>query len=138
MCSLTACTKKNKIYTPKSFTVIWNFQLSLLFLSKFLSYIRPTVVEPKTTTHEQFGLKSFGHHIGKIEFLRSLLGHFPSYYIDSNINFCLNSRWARLQYKELKENSTLYRGKLKKMCQIQNMKVTVSHYSFILPWFHLL
>ena len=26
---------------------IWNFQLSSLFLSKFLSYIRPTVVEPK-------------------------------------------------------------------------------------------
>ena len=37
---------------------------------------------------------------------------------------------------ELKENSTLYRErKFKKMCQIQNMKVTVRQYSFI--FFHI-
>ena len=78
-----------------------------------------------------FGLKSFGHHTGKIELLRSFWGHFPSYYIDSNINFCINSG----QY-----NTTRIKGerKFKKMCQIQNMKVTVSNYSFILHWFHLL
>ena len=34
--------------------------------------------------------KSFGCHIGKIRFLRSLGGHFLSYYIDSNIHFCIN------------------------------------------------
>ena len=28
--------------------------------------------------------------------------------------------------------------KFKKMCQIQNMKVAASHYSFISHWFHLL
>ena len=34
------------------------------------------------------------HHTGKFEFLRSLWGHLPSYYIDSNIHFCINSGWA--------------------------------------------
>ena len=61
-----------------------------------------------------FGSKSFGHHIRKIELLRSVYGHFPSYYIDSNINFCLNSGRAacNIMTLELKENSTLYRTKI--------------------------
>ena len=64
-----------------------------------------------------FGLKSFGHHIGKIEFLRSsLFGQFPGYYIDSNINFCINIGWAacNIMSLELKENLTLCRAKIKK------------------------
>ena len=47
--------------------------------------------------------KSFGHHIGKY-----------MYYIDSNINFCINS-WrtaCNMMSLELKEKSTLYRAKM--------------------------
>ena len=52
MCSLAAWTKKNK-YIKKKKQIVYchlEFQLSYLFLNKFLSYIRPTAdrVEAKT------------------------------------------------------------------------------------------
>ena len=124
-------------------TIYCHLEFSAFFaLSKQIPFVYSAVCgwAEKQVAHEHFGLKSFSHHIGKIEFLRSLWAHFPSYYIDSHINFCINSGRAacNIMSLELKETSTLYKGKFKKMCQIQNMKVTVSHYSCILPWFHLL